>query len=286
MAIESSSERYFVGPLNIDRKTKQAETVMGTMLSFDSNEFDVLEMLAAHEGVPLAFDEIYKTVWETGAGLGRSMARSRINSLVNRINAAGEGFMWVDCSPGDEFTFQIRWGSKDWKNHSKPVNILASSKKKVKINTAHILIGTAVAGLTLLFVFLFSPEILQNNDLGDYIYIFDGAVPLAELPELENNIVFPSVVSVTTCLNEVIIEIYNPEVNTYLFIFELLHKDTGEIISTFEVSAPGSFVKSFEPTNPYIGHEAILNIRAYEPVSHAASVSIVVTFPPGCESLE
>jgi len=58
----------FAGPLNLNRQTKQATTVMGSELPLDADEFKALDTPAAREGETVEFEQLYETVWNVGNG--------------------------------------------------------------------------------------------------------------------------------------------------------------------------------------------------------------------------
>ena len=66
MLKEHEISQYFVGPLNLNRHTKQANTVMGMPLVLDERGFDALDMLAWREGTPFTSGQLYSAVWGAG----------------------------------------------------------------------------------------------------------------------------------------------------------------------------------------------------------------------------
>jgi DNA-binding response OmpR family regulator len=69
---------YFAGPLNINRQTKKAKTVLGIELPLTGNEFDALDKLAAQEGKPIPFENLFCT--QTG-----------LEHVIKQVGEAGEG---------------------------------------------------------------------------------------------------------------------------------------------------------------------------------------------------
>jgi DNA-binding response OmpR family regulator len=115
MGDETRAALYVVGPLNIDRRTKQANTVLGAILPLDTAEFEALDMLAARAGEPLTFERLYTAVWAVGDGpCEREAARLSLNHLLRQVNEAGAGFMWMEYEPETGYTLNIRWG-RDWR---------------------------------------------------------------------------------------------------------------------------------------------------------------------------
>ena len=106
---------YVVGPLNLDRQNKRANTALGRELSLDEEEFAALDMLASREGEPLAFELLYRTVWDTGDGTNRrDRARLALEHLLGQVRGEGDGFMWIEHRLETGYTFRTRW-SHNWK---------------------------------------------------------------------------------------------------------------------------------------------------------------------------
>jgi DNA-binding CsgD family transcriptional regulator len=123
---------YFVGPLNLNRKTKKATTVMGAELHLSSDEFDALDILASHEGKPLKFKLLYKLVWDdTESESELEIARKQLNNLLQQVRDYGEGFMWIEHEPQNGYTFKTRWGH-NWSTNKQPVDLDTSiSQQKI-----------------------------------------------------------------------------------------------------------------------------------------------------------
>jgi len=68
-----------VGPLNLNRLTKQADTVFHQELYLDEKEFEALDMLATREGETLAFEQLYEAIWETKDRSGDQEAKDISN---------------------------------------------------------------------------------------------------------------------------------------------------------------------------------------------------------------
>ena len=115
IADDAQKSQYFTGPLNLNRKTKQADTVMGTKLPLVENEFEALDLLAAREDVTLTFEQLYTAVWDEGDGTdNRDAAHVGLDNLIYQVNSAGEGFMWIEHKPETGYVFRTRWGH-NWK---------------------------------------------------------------------------------------------------------------------------------------------------------------------------
>lgn len=120
---DKKTNLYFVGPLNLDRQTKQANTVMGTELFLNANEFDALDMLAAQEDEPLTFEQLYNAVWGEGDNAyNREAAYEKMLDLAEQVDAAGKGFMWIEHCPQAGYTFRTNWGH-NWQTGKKRLDI-------------------------------------------------------------------------------------------------------------------------------------------------------------------
>ena len=102
------------GPLNLNKRMKRADTVMGERLQLNPRQFRVLLMLVSNEGVSTSFEELhmYMTPPEEKKCTVPE-ARDVINSLVNIVNISGRGFAKIDKLPDDEYVFATKWGM-DW----------------------------------------------------------------------------------------------------------------------------------------------------------------------------
>ena len=109
---------YFVGPLNLDRMTRQAVTAMGTELALDENEFNALDMLASKEDQYLSFHQLYEAIWgDPESQIDESAARESFTNLVNQVNKAGGEFMWIEHVPELGYKLRTRWGN-NWQKKS------------------------------------------------------------------------------------------------------------------------------------------------------------------------
>jgi hypothetical protein len=268
--------QFCVGPLNLNRQTKQAGTVMGTELSLDSNEFDALDMLAAQEGEPLAFELIYSAVWDTGDGsCNRDTARVSLDKLIDQVDEAGEGFMKIEHKPETGYTFQTRWGHNWKKQHSfidpnqKKMKLPLSKQRRYSRRKAGALLVKMTIAAACVATIAFSP-LFDEQSPDTYYYFFDDIpVPLAAMPDFGSNIIFPSIDDVIILdddSRDIAIEIYNDEGNPCWFVFEIVLEDTGEVVYTSEFLAPGTRVETVTLTMSFEKSEynVILNIRAYD----------------------
>ena len=109
---------YFVGPLNLDRITRQAVTAMGTQLELDKNEFDVLDILATNEGQFMTNRQIYKAAWGTPENdEHENITHIVIESLIEQVNSVCGEFMWIESIPELGYTLRTRWGN-NWQRNS------------------------------------------------------------------------------------------------------------------------------------------------------------------------
>jgi len=265
--------QVFVGPLNLNRQTRAAETVMGTKLSLDAKEFDSLDMLAAREGEALAFDLIYAVVWDNRDGIcRRDEARLGLDNLISQIDKAGEGFMKINYTSEAGYTFQTCW-SHNWKSQSsifplglgkKEMPKVIPRQKKRKNGTLFIKITLAAASVVMMIFLPLNGRL--ESDIG-YYFFDDIPVPLAALPDFENNIIFPAFHNQTIAVNSgnMTIELYNYENNNCWFMFEIILTDAREILYTSELLAPGTRIETVVQTGLLETgeHEAVLNVRAY-----------------------
>ena len=103
--------QYFVGPLNLDKRTNQATTVTGVKLALNAGEFNALDILAEAEDTLLTLEQIYSALREKGNdSYELETARLMLDNLVRQVNESGEGFMWIEHDPKKGYTFKTRWG--------------------------------------------------------------------------------------------------------------------------------------------------------------------------------
>jgi len=111
----------FAGPLNLNRSTKAAGTVMGSDIVLGENDFEALFLLALNEGKHLTFEQLYEAAWgnsEEAANL--DLANSALNDLMQLINRIGDGFMWIEHTPELGYIFKTRWGH-NWRTQSSDI---------------------------------------------------------------------------------------------------------------------------------------------------------------------
>ena len=184
MHIDAQKSRYFSGPLNLCRKTKQADTVMGTELNLSEDEFDALDLLVTHEGNHLTFERLYEAVWKTPDGADNSAAaREALNSLIEKVSDAGESFMRIEHSPELGYTFQTHWGH-NWQSQqpqedtfvlpSGDIVIPGEPRVHSKRLTTGLLVGACASAAVIIFVF----SAVMKDISTDTFIIADENTPL------------------------------------------------------------------------------------------------------------
>ena len=188
MLDSTGDQKYFSGPLNLDRKTKRADTVMGTQLVLDERKFDALDMLVSFDGEPLSFERIYESVWEDPSGsVSPEEARAELEDLIDQVESAGEGFMRIEYVPEAGYSFRTHWGH-NWQTEAPVEDIYAlpddlmalpeKPKKPERRLRAMLLVG-AVAAAAAVVLILTS---VMNDLAAETQVIDDATVPLA-LPD-------------------------------------------------------------------------------------------------------
>jgi len=106
-----TSNYYFVGPLNLNRKTKKASTVWGKVFATSANEFTALDMLATNQGKPINFEMLYLAMSHMeDSSCDRDKARQELNNLMDQVNNEGFGFMRLEYAAETGYTFLCSWG--------------------------------------------------------------------------------------------------------------------------------------------------------------------------------
>jgi len=264
---------YFAGPLNLNRNTRQADTVMGTKLVLDADTCEALDMLVVREGEPLTFEQLYEAVWDKSDGVdNREAALTAMNDLVGQIGSVGEGFMVIEVDLESIYTFRTRWGH-NWQREIKPApahehTIISPSAKpgRVKGTIAALLAGVGVVAAIAVLVLLRTIGTPAHEEFT----ITDSPLPMAE-PGFINGIVYPEVDTfIINGARDVALGLYNPKENKCHFIFELAFADTREIVYISELTAPGEHITNAVFTRELTAGEyrMVLYIRAYGQDGH------------------
>ena len=202
-----NTEEYTAGPLNINRQTRQAKTIMGTDIVLGENDFEALDLLVLNEGEYLTFQQLYEESWgKSPATDSLDYAFSAISNLVIQINNVGEDFMWIENKPGAGYTFKTRWGQA-WNEQREvydPRRVMAFSITPVKAGagkrrlsrvsktTAITGAGALVAAIVLVFGVLYLTGVIRPTAT-DPLYIEeeheldDPLTPLSEFEIDEEN---------------------------------------------------------------------------------------------------
>ena len=99
-----------IGPLTMDSRKNQVYIVPDVNLKLSQDEFEVLNMLAVRENISLSFEWLYRAIWDlTDNTDHREEAFCIIESIVNKINSSGAGFVWIDYDASDCYTFHTKW---------------------------------------------------------------------------------------------------------------------------------------------------------------------------------
>jgi len=206
----SLEDQYiFAGPLNISKSKRQASTVMGIDITLGENDYEALVFLVTREGAFVTFQQIYEAAWgnsETTDSIDHSYAA--LDNLVQQINKAGEGFMWVEYASGQGYRFMTHWGY-NWRTQeilrinkldslqsydgdANEIDIEEDTQEPViKLSFGTILAGTGVlaAAAILVLLMLYSVGIISPTTaepLHMDINVEDTVVPLAESPIIED----------------------------------------------------------------------------------------------------
>ena len=115
--IDSWEDILLIGPLVLDKSTKEAKTVYNSELFFTPCEFDALLALASRENEAVTLERLIEIVWGTKEGANRyDEARESIENVIKQINANDGFFMHIDYHPENGYTFKTRWShnKEEW----------------------------------------------------------------------------------------------------------------------------------------------------------------------------
>jgi len=273
----SKEIRYFAGPLNLNRQTKEVSTVMGAKLVLSDKEFDALDMLISLEGSPITVEQFYMSVWDAGDGVNRrNSARVGLDYIMHHVNEAGEGFAHIEYSHEKGYTFLTNWERERQMNSntSESVRIVgekrspfAEAKKKEQRRLKKALAGI---GATAAVIAMVAIPMLNVSEGGGQFTIIDQQAPTAQSPVIYD-INYPEIneVAVYVRANDATVQLFNPRGNTCRFTFEIILADTGETIYLSDIVAPGTHVKEVILTKNLLPGEykGTLIIRSHAPVS-------------------
>ena len=272
---------YSAGPLNLNRQTRQAHTVMGAELPLDGKSFDALFMLASHEGEPQTLEQLCSAIWD---GDGSAAASSSLNNLAEQVNTAGQGFMWIEFDPGSGYTFRTRWANH-WRRRSKLLPIPDADNPRFTTLPGRRrrpivpLLAGAVAIAAAVTASLVLPGLLTRDET---VVFEDSPPPLAD-PQLGNGVAYPIVTGMAIPAGAVDVQIplQNPDGNPCYFIFEIALADTGEILYISEPVLPGASIGAATLNRPVEAgeHKAMLQIRAYDLCSNVEIEQANVEYP-------
>jgi hypothetical protein len=141
-------------------------------------------MLALNEGFSVSLDAFHKDVWMPVGVLEKAQTKEEINHIIQQVEEAGRGFMWISCNADESYTFHTRWGH-NWKGQklksAPPKEVKLPSAKIKKRKPAGKTIGKLAGAAGLIaasMIIAFSP--LFNTPAQDeYFDIDDFNIPLA-----------------------------------------------------------------------------------------------------------
>ena len=194
MLKNEKENRYFAGPLNLNRLKKEACTVMGTKFALSEKEFDALDMLVSREGEPVNVDLLFAAIWDTGDDVKKHKAAlMSMNYIISEINEVGEGFMRIEFDPAVGYTFLTRWGRNilsaddaalsDGKPGVKRLSVTETNKMRYRFFSGSLVaIGlialiTAIAAITML-----NMPATSGLYIGEHSKISEPNVPAADAP--------------------------------------------------------------------------------------------------------
>jgi len=258
---------FIAGPLNLYRDSKNADTVLGLELSLSEEEFDALDLLAVNEGEVVTDEQLCEAIWKGGDETGgEELVKTTLNRLMELINIAGTGFMWIEHIPSEGYVFRTRWGS-DWhselEQERRPLRpeVFTAKRKKFAFREHRVInaILTSIGSMVLAVLLISVVMLFGSND--DTV-IFDGPVPLG-VPDFINGVEFGGIGGAEYFSDQVTsLELYNPVRSNLWLVFELALADTGESFFKSEPIAPGSAIAVV--SLPEGENEVILTISSYD----------------------
>jgi len=177
----------FAGPLNLNRETRQASTIMGSDILLGEKDFDALFVLAMNEGEYITFERLHKASWgKSKATESLDNATAALEKLVQQINSAGDEFMWIEHTPEMGYRFKTNWGKNPHTQKVPEISITDNSTKvpeKPRLMTLAAILtgaGSLAAAVMLTLLLLYSTGIMTPQEAEPlYIEVEDPNIPLA-----------------------------------------------------------------------------------------------------------
>jgi len=177
---------------------------MGTQLILNEKEFDALDILVSREGDNLSFEQLYEAVWKNADDADkRGSASDALRRLIDQVAEAGEGFMRIDYTPSEGYSFKTHWGH-NWQaeRHQEdtfflPAGVLTLPAKKNKQSgkmVAALFCGLAAAAAAIVLIFA---SVINDFTAGTQIIEADQ-VPLA----IPDRLLLDACMEPGGCLNE------------------------------------------------------------------------------------
>jgi len=200
----------FAGPLNLNRKTRKASTIMGSDIVLGEKDFDALFTLALNEGKYMTFEQLHKASWgKSEATESLEFATTALENLVQQINSTGDEFMWIENTPEMGYRLKTSWGQNRIAQKAQKASEINVPKDIVSINTKETIIteisktnnstkvlkkprvmtlttllagaGSIAAAIMLVLLLLYSTGVITPQETGPlYIEVEDPRVPLAQ----------------------------------------------------------------------------------------------------------
>ena len=200
--LDIKGQKFTAGPLNLNRYTKQANTIMGTELVLGENDFEALDLLVSNEGKYLSFQQLYEAAWSKSDYTDSiDTSYTALHNLIMQVNNAGERFMWIEKVPGTGYIFKTRWGQ----NWNEPIDVNPYSQQETTSNspantkikqmryrqTRNALLtgaGVLVAALILVLILLYTTGVITPTATEPlYIDIEDPNIPLASIEQEDSS---------------------------------------------------------------------------------------------------
>jgi len=122
MELQNSTEKdqkyFFAGPLNLDKMTRQASTVIGGSIVLGEGDFEALYTLAKNEGEFLTFQQLFEASWGRVTTNNIETSLKALQNLVQQVNGINEDLMKIEHAPEQGYRFITHWGH-NWSKQSK-----------------------------------------------------------------------------------------------------------------------------------------------------------------------